>query len=212
MIELIGTTETHKNEVVIRAKIPDLRYFNHFLDLSCAPDLLAAKVFPNAKEVTETMGAFQAILKYIQAQKRADLSNPNIVCLVPCDGSTPRTGAMIACRSRWHVLSIDPQVKPPGQEINRLRCLRMTTEEFCLSNETPLGDGPVVCVAVHPHVKIDQLVAICEKVTSGPYTIIAIPCCVAIEDHPKLKRIAEYDDWGIHSPKRRVLVFEAECF
>ena len=33
-------------------------YLNYFIKLKCAPDLLAAKLFPNVKEISETLTAF----------------------------------------------------------------------------------------------------------------------------------------------------------
>src|SRR5579872_7431860 len=51
---------------------PALRYLNEFTKLKCAPDLLAWGLFPNAKEITESLGAYNAIRKHI----RWDLGDP----------------------------------------------------------------------------------------------------------------------------------------
>ena len=36
------------------------KHMRHFLAYNCAEDILARKIFPNGKEITESMGAFDA--------------------------------------------------------------------------------------------------------------------------------------------------------
>lgn len=52
------------------------RYLDEFVRCRCAPDLLARKLFPNAKEVTESFAAYAAVRKHADVcaenQRRAE--------------------------------------------------------------------------------------------------------------------------------------------
>src|SRR6185295_14541542 len=39
----------------------DHRHINEFFRLDCAPDLLRLRLFPNSKEITESMAAYHAV-------------------------------------------------------------------------------------------------------------------------------------------------------
>lgn len=59
-MQVIQTAETAQG-LTIRVSHGS-RYINEFIRLRGAPDLLALGVFPNAKEITETMAAWSAVL------------------------------------------------------------------------------------------------------------------------------------------------------
>ncbi|HUS51341.1 MAG TPA: hypothetical protein VMZ91_14325, partial [Candidatus Paceibacterota bacterium] len=61
----INYKETN-SEVILQIKKPSLRYLNEFTRLKCGSDLLRSKVFPNAKEITESMGAYNALRTHLQ--------------------------------------------------------------------------------------------------------------------------------------------------
>src|SRR6188474_1758259 len=74
-------------ELVIRR--PTTRYLDQFLALRCAPDLIASGVFPNAKEITESMAAVRALWR----NARVDRHDPRVAAICVGDGVTPRTAA-----------------------------------------------------------------------------------------------------------------------
>ena len=181
----------NKDGQTIHIRKPSLCYLDQFVGLTCAGDLLNLKLFPNAKEITESMAAYAALRKRLEAR----LSEPLSV-LVVGDGSTPRTGALIAFRSRWNVTSVDPNINPKNLNlpISRLRVCKGKVEEL----EYALAPGAMdIVVAVHSHAKILPL---------GRLLTVEIPCCHEPMGPPSLKT-EEYWDWGIHSERRQVLIY-----
>ena len=175
---------------------------NHYLDeltrLKCAPDMLKTRLFPNAKEVTESFGAYNAARTHLQDV--APLGSPNVTCICVGDGFTPRTAATFAFRTAWQCVSIDPKLRPRGYSIDRLRVIPKRVEDVLL-----VTSNPVVIVAVHSHVSLPESLAC---VPAAPIVgVIAIPCCVPLE----LERPPdiEYADPNIWSPKRTVRIWRA---
>ena len=102
----IHTTETNR-EHVIRVPKPSLKYIDFFLGLKCAPVLLDSGFYPNAKEISETIGVFDKTrialgLNYQSAD----------VCMICIgDGHYPRTGLYAAHMTKWQVHSVDPAMQ-----------------------------------------------------------------------------------------------------
>ena len=96
----------------------DNRYLHRFFKMNAAPLLMSAKIFPNIKEITESVGAFVAIQDHLinKYVSRTD----NVDVYVVGDGHSPRTGALIACLTKWNVKSIDPQIRLKQWNIKRL--------------------------------------------------------------------------------------------
>ncbi|KAG2393644.1 hypothetical protein C9374_007175 [Naegleria lovaniensis] len=89
-----------------------LLYFNKLCVAMQFSQLLSLKLFPNAKEISESFSAYYNIRDYLIFSNRQDLlSNNNVICYVVADGNVPRTGATFACSTNWHVFSIDPRMK-----------------------------------------------------------------------------------------------------
>jgi len=82
------------------------RYINEFVKLKCAPDLLAWGVFPNAKEITESMAMYHAVKNYVPF----DLHDEEINLVVVGDGKSPRTAALFAVMTKWTCYSVDPKM------------------------------------------------------------------------------------------------------
>jgi hypothetical protein len=192
-------------------RVPTPGYLNEFLSLKCAPDLLKAQLFPNAKEITESQAAYHAAVKVLGVKALAD---PSIRVLVVGDGSTPRTGALFAFRSKWQVTSVDPALtkhpRTPGVEkmarqweplVHRLTVLPMKVEEM---PAMPSTGSPVIVVAVHSHASLSA--ALDRLPLSIPFLAIAIPCC--IPQRIGLPPSDEWEDWGIWSPQRTVKVWD----
>lgn len=176
------------------------RYVDGLFKLSCGPDLLALRLYPNTKELTESAAAYAAVAYGDLGLDRAD-DSVHVFCVG--DGGTPRTGAMFAFRSAWGVTSIDPALKRDGTwpGIARLRCISAKIEDAA---DLPVPRVAVI-VAVHSHAPIP---ACLEKIKATEARhVIAIPCCVPLEV-PGHEPISDEDDFGILSPKRRVRVWK----
>lgn len=167
---------------------------NHFLSLSFAPTLLpffASAVNP-AKEITESMGAAIAVLRW-QRYRSIDRGDHGVRVVVVGDGSQPRTGALIACMTGWQVVSVDPAMKPhrAADGINRLTCVRARIED------AGLVDADFV-VAVHSHAPVEATRAVAR--VGG--IIVSIPCCVPWPTD----RGETFIDPAMICPDRRIIV------
>ena len=67
--------------------------------------------------------------------------------------------------------------------------------------------GRCVAVAVHAHVALECALQNLQRCGGDVVAAVAIPCCGWIHEAPRLTVIADYDDWGIWSPQRRVIVW-----
>ena len=88
-----------------------LKYVDEFLKLECAPSLIALKLFPNAKEITESMAVYTVFRRLLSVQC-ADFDSSDAYIFVG-DGTTPRTAAIFAHLTRaGRCIAIDPMLKP----------------------------------------------------------------------------------------------------
>jgi hypothetical protein len=173
------------------------RYLDELTRMRCAPELLSPrrKLFPNAKEITESFGAFEAARRYFRDWFALD--DVTVACVG--DGHRPRTGATFALRTSWNVLSIDPALKNPRSvgDIRRLECNAKKVQD-CV----PRHFGRLLVVAVHSHATLAQTMS---ALSGDEVGVIAIPCCVPLDIDRK--PIATYRDSGIMSPHNTVRVW-----
>ena len=189
---------TMKPHITVRA--PSTRYLDELVGLTCGPDLLALKVFPNAKEVTESFAAYGAVRKYLR--KVAPLGDSRITGLFVGDGNTPRTAATFAFRTAWQCVSVDPRMKDKRYDVKRLTVIRSRVEDMPLLPE----GSHVVIVAVHSHASLAETVKVVSK-TSTILGVVAMPCCFAQELPNGSPPCTAYYDWGVLSEKRMVKVW-----
>jgi hypothetical protein len=189
---IIAAVNEGRSSLAVTFKQRSARYLDTFVKLKCAPDLLAAGIFPNSKEITESFAAFEAAKRF-----GFDWGNPEIRVCVVGDGSTPRTGATFAFRTRWQVVSIDPKARSKEWNIARLTVMQNRFESVPIhKNEFDLY------VLVHSHSNIDDVPA--------GNNVISIPCCVPQETYDGRPADIEYDDWAIWSPERTVKIWSQD--
>ena len=127
------------------------RYLNEFIKLNkSAADMLHLGLFPNAKEITESYAAFNAVRTKF---KQYELSDPNVTVVSVGDGRTPRTAALFAFRTKWNCISIDPlldtkKISYWEENIKRLKCYPNKVEDLDLMYEK------LVIVMVHSHANL----------------------------------------------------------
>jgi len=191
--ETLGVISENKYGVTVMVKKPSLRYVDAFIRLKCAPDLLLMNLFPNTKEITESMAAYDAVRKYCPDYT---LGDPGVTVAVIGDGASPRTGAIFAYRSKWRVLSIDPQLhnKPIWSKIARLSSYPEKVQDVALTAD--------IAVLVHAHVILDSIAHL------NPSIIVAMPCCVNQDYFLRIKPDIIFTDWGVHSPKRTINIWK----
>ncbi len=172
-------------------------YFDDFLRLDCSQDLVKKKIYPKAKEVTESFAAFNAVQQYVLPDS---LHDPTITMVSVGDGFTPRTAATFAFRSKWLCHSVDPVMDMRDYAIDRLVVHKARIEDVSIEGDI------VVVVCVHAHVEPE---VIAQTVKARQRHWVVIPCCG--EDHDTLMGKypdVEYDDFGIWSPKHRIKIWK----
>ncbi|TMW65548.1 hypothetical protein Poli38472_008190 [Pythium oligandrum] len=191
-----------------------LRYLDEFVrKLQCAPKLLEHQLFPDAKEITESMGLFNAVRRYLirenhdEGHDNTDGRADGIV--VVGDGNSPRSAALFAYRLRqWKCYSIDPAMEQDTDRaekwssIDNLVVIRNKIENVRIRLRR------VVLVLVHAHVTLDQAMsAVDAEELAG---LVTMPCCnwygqqeEFFGRHPDLV----YDDFSILSDHRELRVW-----
>lgn len=170
---------------------PSARYFDELCSLNCAGDLM--RFFPNAKELTESFACFNAVRKMLGSASFAE----NLTCLVPGDGTAPRTAALFALRTRWNVVSVDPIMKPRWV-LGRHRIERLTARKLKVEALEVLVAERVVVVSCHSHA---SLLAGLLRVSAERYDVISLPCCVPDDIGSPTKT---WLDRGCWSPQNRI--------
>ncbi|EQC25575.1 hypothetical protein SDRG_16545 [Saprolegnia diclina VS20] len=152
-----------------------LRYMNEFVGkLQCAPNLLQMGIFPDAKEVTESMGLFNATRRFLDI----DEGNPaEDGIVVVGDGSTPRTAVMFAYRTKgWTCYSVDPEMRlstpdapVPWEGIQQVVPIRAKIEDIRIKLRR------AIVLLVHAHVTLDQALSSIEA--ESIVGVVTLPCC-----------------------------------
>ena len=94
----------------------NLRFLDTFLRWDCGRLLLAMGLFPNSQEITESMACVETIREKLPDVRTA---SGDVVVVVIGDGRTPRTAALLAMRTKWQVISVDPALhglEPPSAD------------------------------------------------------------------------------------------------
>lgn len=171
------------------------KHMRHFIAYNCAEDILARKIFPNGKEITESMAAFEGVRKHIVRSDKL-LKKKDITLVSVGDGNTPRTAALFAFLTKWQCVSIDPNMKEGiDWEVDRLKIYKSRVEDLDLHYDD------VIIVGVHSHATMK---ATLFNITGDRRSLLAIPCCVPYRDYPPT---IEYRDYAIWSPKNTVKIW-----
>lgn len=157
-------------------KATSFRYVDEFLLLQSAPDILEAGLFPNGKELAESMSAFTAVRDYMLV--RRDVGNerelrkckeqgvlrvddPTVTLVVVGDGATPRTAGLFAHRVKWRCISIDPDLRTGEHRrwagVRGLEELPHKVQDVTV--DIAGEDSRVVVVAWHAHVSVKDSLA-----------------------------------------------------
>lgn len=171
-----------------------IKYMHKFISYNCAPDILERGIFPNGKEITESMGAFDGVRKHI-IRSDSLLKNKDITLISVGDGNTPRTATLFAFLTKWNCISVDPFMKEREWNVDRLSTYKGKIEDLNLHYKD------VIIVAVHSHASMRETL---KHVTGDRRSMLAIPCCVPYND---INPTIEYRDMAIWSPKNLVKIW-----
>ncbi len=211
-----GRDLRHLNEFICHPKAPSLLAFGIGPD----PSLVKMGLFPDAKEISESVAAFAAVRQHMPGLW--DLDDPSILCACIADGHTPRTGAIMHAFTGWRVLSCDPamrsfEAKHASHHMPRLTALRCTAAELPEQEV----DRLIIC-AVHAHNFVTRpppgaiaqglmprpniLAETLSRLKAKEVLIVALPCCHRLW-LPDREHIVEYRDPGIWSHHNRIKVW-----
>mmetsp|Transcript_36858 Transcript_36858/g.93917 ORF Transcript_36858/g.93917 Transcript_36858/m.93917 type:complete len:406 (+) Transcript_36858:108-1325(+) len=180
------------------------RYTNEFLQLTCAPLLLELKLFPNAKELTESFACFAAARAHLSSEFNP--RDPTVAVVCVGDGFAPRTAALFAFRTAWRCISVDPlmEERPDGvpswsDSVNRLEVHRARIEDIPM-----IRAERVLVVLTHAHVGLEASFSVVRW--RHALGAIAMPCCNFYKalSLPDAKPLVEQEDAGVVSPHRLV--------
>lgn len=173
------------------------RYINQFLRLKCAPDVIASRVFPNVKEITESMAAFSAVRRIMGSES---FGNHKIQLVDVGAGKYPRTALLFAHMTRWTCWAIDPRLS--SKSYSNVRGLHTLSEK--IESTMTESEHPVVVCAVHSHVPLDVTLS---RIKAPEVLVVAMPCCVELKLRDRLPS-EDYNDIHCWSPCNRVVVYK----
>lgn len=172
-LEKFKTVKFMKNKQFDNRHIP-AKYIARFMAWNSAPDMLEMKLFPNIKEVAESMSMFycvESLLMNWDEYIRDNRRNQNINVVVVGDGHRPRTGALFAYSTKWNVVSIDPEMKSVDYPIQRLKCYDCKVEDV---PDIDFGDEPLIIIYPHSHAPVQVG---WDKFQSTRKWLIKMECC-----------------------------------
>ena len=173
-------------------------YLDEFIRLNkSGGDMLVSGLFPNAKEITESMGAYYAA-KYLAEQLNFRFDE-NIAVVSVGDGITPRTAGLFAFRTKSHCISVDPMLRAVEWPIERLWCYKTAIEDVELDFVDDYEH--VIILMVHSHAPMKKTL---NSILGKRRHVICIPCC--IQQYLSMPGYC-YQDNKIESPKNIVYIW-----
>lgn len=171
------------------------KHMNRFLKYDCKLDIFERELFPNGKEITESMAAFDGVRKHI-IKADSILKNRNITLVSVGDGNTPRTAGLFAFLTKWECISVDPLMKNEDWDVKRLTTYKSRIEELDLEYKN------VIILGVHSHA--DMKATLDHIKGTASRSMLSIPCCVP---YNYIEPDLIYNDYGIWSPKNEVRIW-----
>lgn len=191
----------------IEIEKPSLKYINFFLRLHCAPLLVKSRFFPNAKEITETIGVFDTARRSLSL----DFQDTKICVVIIGDGHVPRTGFYTALMTSWKVYSVDPAMSENMEKISSAlqlsqKSARLTVLPSRIEDcEIDAQDfHTVVLLFVHSHASLKNSLLALKNATN--VHCVSLPCCQL--DDLGIPPSCEMEDKHILSVERTVKIYK----
>lgn len=189
-----------------------LDYVDMFLKWRCSRPLLEMGLFPDSKEIMESVACMEAVRTHLKDV--LSFSDVNITCAVIGDGARPRTAALACFLTKWRrVISVDPGLKASEQSIHRLE-LRAKKIQDTVVDVDP-RDSSIVLILPHAHVCPNVALACLQfpaQASLRPLpriVVVQLPCC-DYEYHDRCVEMPpdhEYSDMAIGSSRRLVRIW-----
>ena len=168
-------------------------------------DLFTERISSHAKELTESMGVWEALVRFMHDSKLNLHKMGRINVYVPGDGKTPRTAALVYMQSssNWQIYSIDPSMNTTpaslGVASTRLHPINGLAEDFIIPPD-PVAFS--VVLAVHTHAPLQEF---WDRVPR-PKVCVSLPCCA---DYGWLNKnlYISYSDYEIFSKCKHINIY-----
>ena len=169
-----------------------------------------------AKEVTETMGCFNAVRKHLLGEGKFDSKDAGTTALVIGDGSTPRVGALLALRTSWNCISVDPAFKTKIESVSQDGEVTYAWKNIARLSviakpiqEVKIKPSKLVVVMMHCHVDLEEAL-LCVESECELVGIVACPCCNFIERQKVFMGnppLVDYRDQHMATPQNNMRVW-----
>jgi len=220
-----------------------LTYVDKVFGLDCFKELVRLGIFESAKDISESMGALQACARHgfpnmdsdskeakeggksTKTTTQEQWRRPKVLAVNIGDGQRPHTAGLMAFLTKWHTVSLDPELRPEwcGNDphgIKRLFGVRDTFEGWMAklhAGETPLpfaeeSFDTLLLVGVHAHNQFRgpaSMPQVIERFGHLDAVLVSLPCCQAFNPVNDLGREPDvtFEDLAIFSAKRRVNIW-----
>lgn len=184
---------------------PSLKYVDFFLSLECVGTLCASGAYPNAKEITETIGVFEGARRHLKlAHGRSD-----VLAVSVGDGVFPRTAGYAAYLSQWTCLSVDPLLRLDDPRLasfaSRTRRLELHAKNIEDVAIDANGFADVVFLFVHSHASVHAAIRSLKNAEHAKIHAVSMPCCFG--DDLGIKPSTEFEDPHVLSVRRTVQIY-----
>lgn len=202
---IIDHSETNEY-YTIKVTKPSLRYIDFFLKLKSAAKLISTGFYPNAKEISETQGAFEAV----RHKLKLDYTDESVAIVIVGDGYNPRTGYYIANMTKWSIFSVDPAMERDYLEIiekikdkNNLEIIPKKIEDCTLNLQ---NFKKIVLLFVHSHASLKETLHSIEANKDSFIHAVSMPCC--FDDDLGIPFELTYDDPYVISVHRSLFIYK----
>jgi|GEM_PF-1982118 len=186
---------------------PSLRYVDFFLSLKCVGTLAATGFYPSAKEISETIGIFEAARNRL----RLAYSREDVLAVSVGDGVWPRTAAYVSYLSRWRSVSVDPLLRYDHPNVTdilaKTRGLSVLPHRIEDVTIDATGAKDVVFLFVHSHASLHAAARSLRNAEGVRVHALSMPCCFG--DDLGLPPSETYEDPLVLSVKRSIQVYRS---
>jgi len=178
--------------------IAPVKYVNRFIGWNSAAEMLEMKLFPNIKEIAESVSMLYCVEQKLMGwdtdieKKREDI---NVVVIG--DGVSPRTACVFAFHTNWNCYSIDPLLRKEEYPVRKLKVYQKEIKEVKLN----FGDQITIIIMPHSHAPIEEC---WNNVQSTRKWLIKLECCT--KDRLDFPGITYRDKYAI-TPENQIFIW-----
>ncbi len=181
-------------------KLIPAKYIERYFAIKKFEKIVKYDLFPNLKEVSESMSMFYVVLEKILPLIDSNRSLENVTIVVVGDGTKPRTASLFNFLSKATTYSIDPLMveRDMFSEIKRLTVKKDEIQNIKIQNNNPIA----IILMPHAHAPILES---WNCIEAKDKWLVKMPCCT--NDKLPWTPIMEFEDEFNISQKRNLIVW-----